>query len=102
MDFEGVEKFKNILRMIADKKPANYGVLLEAFRNHADEAIVNKLASFDLLIPDDGTEAEFCDALNGLLKQAREAGIARLLAKAQSEGLDTQEQETLVKLLANK
>ncbi len=102
LDFEGVEKFKDILRMIADKKPANYGVLLEAFRNHADEAIVNKLASFDLLTPDDGTEAEFCDALNGLLKQAKEAGIARLLAKAQSEGLDTQEQEALVKLLAKK
>ncbi len=102
LEFEGVEKFKNILHMIADKKPANYGVLLEAFRNHADEAIVKKLASFDLLIPDDGTEAEFCDALNGLLKQGKEAGIARLQAKAQSKGLDTQEQETLVKMLANK
>ena len=78
-------------------------VLLEAFRNHTDEAIVKKLASFDLLIPDDGTEAEFCDALNGLLKQrGREAGIARLQAKAQSKGLDIQEQETLVKMLANK
>ena len=102
LEFEGVERFKNILQMIADKKPTNYGVLLEAFRNHADEAIVKKLASFDLLIPDDGTEAEFCDALNGLIKQGREAGIARLQAKAQSKGLDIQEQETLVKMLANK
>jgi DNA primase len=102
LEFEGVGRFKNILHMIADKKPANYGVLLEAYRDHADEAIVKKLASFDLLIPDDGTEAEFCGALNGLLKQSKEAGIARLLAKAQSEGLDTQEQEALVKLLAKK
>ena len=88
--------------MIAEKKPANYGLLLEAYRDHADEAIVKKLASFDLLIPDDGTEAEFCDALNGLLKQGREAGIARLLSKAQGEGLNIQEQEMLVKMLANK
>ena len=102
LEFEGVERFKNILHMIADKKPTNYGVLLESYRDHADEAIVKKLASFDLLIPDDGTEAEFCDALNGLLKQGREAGIARLQAKAQSKGLDIQEQETLVKMLANK
>jgi len=102
LEFEGVERFKNILHMIADKKPTNYGVLLEAYRDHADEAIVKKLASFDLLIPDDGTEAEFCDALNGLLKQGREAGIARLQAKAQSKGLDIQEQETLVKMLAIK
>ncbi|MGZ5263560.1 MAG: DNA primase, partial [Kaistella sp.] len=57
LEFEGIERFKNILHMIADKKPANYGVLLEAFRNHTDEAIVKKLASFDLLIPEDGTEA---------------------------------------------
>jgi DNA primase len=102
LEFEGVGRFKNILHMIADKKPANYGVLLEAYRDHADEAIVKKLASFDLLIPDDGTKAEFCDALNGLLKNAKEAAIARLLAKAQGEGLDIQEQETLVKMLADK
>jgi hypothetical protein len=40
--------------------------------------------------------------LCGLLKQGREAGIARLQAKAQSKGLDIMEQETLVKMLANK
>jgi DNA primase len=56
----------------------------------------------DLMIPDDGIEAEFSDALNGLLKQGREAGITRLQAKAQSKGLDSQEQETLVKMLSNK
>ena len=102
LEFDGVERFKNILCMIADKKPANYGVLLEAYRDHADEAIVKKLAAFDLMIPDDGTEAEFCDALNGLLKQGREMGIARLQSKAQSKGLDSQEQEALVRMLANK
>jgi DNA primase len=102
LEFEGAERFKSILHMITDKKPTNYGMLLEAYRDHADEGIVKKLASFDLLIPDDGTEAEFSDALNGLLKQGREAGIARLQAKAQSKGLDSHEQETLVKMLANK
>lgn len=102
LEFEGVERFKSILHMITDKKPTNYGMLLEAYRDHADEGIVKKLASFDLLIPDDGTEAEFSDALNGLLKQGREAGIAKLQAKAQSKGLDSHEQETLVKMLANK
>jgi DNA primase len=102
LEFEGVERFKSILHMITDKKPTNYGMLLEAYRDHADEGIVKKLASFDLLIPDDGTEAEFSDALNGLLKQGREAGIAKLQAKAQSKGLDSHEQEMLVKMLANK
>ena len=102
LEFEGIEKFKTILQMIADKKPANYGVLSEVFRNHPDETIVKKLATFELLIPEDGIEAEFCDALNGLLKQGREAGLARLWDKAQGEGLNIQEQEMLVKMLANK
>jgi len=102
LEFEGIERFKSILHMIADKKPTNYGMLLEAYRDHADEGVVKKLASFDLLIPDDGAEAEFSDALNGLLKQGRETGIARLQAKAQSKGLDSHEQETLIKMLANK
>ena len=102
LEFEGVERFKNILNMIADKKPTNYGMLLEAYRNHADEVIAKKLASFDFMIPDDGTETEFCDALDGLLKQGRDAGIAKLQAKADSSGLNIQEQEMLVKMLANK
>ena len=102
LDFEGVEKFKNILQIISDKKPSNYAVLLEAFRNHSDEAIVKKLASYDLLIPDEGIETEFCDALNGLVRQGREAGLARLRAKAQRNGLDPQDQELLLKMLANK
>ncbi|MDD5267482.1 MAG: DNA primase [Methylococcales bacterium] len=102
LEFEGVERFKNILNMIADKKPTNYGMLLEAYRDHADEVIVKKLASFDFMIPDDGTETEFCDALDGMLKQGREAAIAKLQAKADSYGLNIQEQEMLVKMLANK
>jgi DNA primase len=102
LEFEGIEKFKRILQVITDKKPANYGVLLEVYRDHADEAIVKKLAALDLMIPDDGIEAEFSDALNRLIKQGREAGITRLQAKAQSKGLDSQEQETLVKMLSNK
>jgi len=55
-----------------------------------------------LFVSDDKIEAVFGDALNGLLKQGREAGIAKLQAKAQSRGLDSQEQETLVRMLVNK
>ncbi|MDD5322997.1 MAG: DNA primase [Methylococcales bacterium] len=102
LEFEGVEKFKSILQMIAVNKPTNYGALLEDFRNHTDEVIVKKLASFDLLIPDNGIEAEFCDALNGLLKQGREAAITKLQAKADSKGLDREEKELLLKMLADR
>ncbi len=102
LEFEGVEKFKNILQVIADKKPANYGLLLEAFRDHADEAIVKKLASLDLLIPEGGVEAEFCDALNRLLMQARSASLEKLLVKEKAQGLSVQEKEALRKMVAKK
>jgi len=88
--------------VISDKKSVNTAVLIEYYRNTAEEKSVNTLALLDLYVSDDKIEAVFCDALNGLLKQGREAGIERLRSKEQSQGLDAQEKETLVKMLANK
>jgi len=102
LEFEGIEKFKSILQMIADIRPTNYGALLEAYRDHTDEVVVKKLASLNLLIPDEGVEAEFCDALNRLLTQAKEAVLARLLDKDKTSGLDAQEKELLRKMLTAK
>lgn len=102
LEFPGAPLFKNILQMITDIKPANYGVLLEAYRDHTDEAVIKKLASLDLLIPDDGIETEFFDALNSLLSQTRETVLARLLDKGKTEGLDAQEKELLRKMLTAK
>ncbi|MDD1618608.1 MAG: DNA primase [Methylococcaceae bacterium] len=102
LEFRGIELFKNILQVILDKKSVNTAVLIEYYRNTTEEKSVKALALLDLYVSDDKVEAVFCDALNGLLKQGREAGIARLQAKAQSKGLDSHEQETLVKMLANK
>jgi DNA primase len=102
LEFRGIELFKNILQVILDKKSVNTAVLIEYYRNTTEEKSVKALALLDLYVSDDKVEAVFCDALNGLLKQGREAGIAKLEAKAQSKGLDSHEQETLVKILANK
>ena len=102
LEFRGIELFKNILQVILDKKSVNTAVLIESYRNTAEEKAVKALALLDLYISDDKIDAVFYDALNVLIKQGREAGIARLEAKAQSAGLDSQEQETLVKMLAIK
>jgi DNA primase len=56
----------------------------------------------DVFVSDEKIEEVFCDALDVLLKQAREASIARLQVKAQGKGLDAQEQERLVNMLSNK
>ena len=102
LEFEGAAKFTGILSMILTHKPVNHGVLLELYRGHADEAIIKKLASWDLLVPDDGVEKEFSDALDKLLTQARAASLEKLLTKEKIKGLDRREKELLLKLLANK
>lgn len=102
LEFPGIDLFKGVLRMILDEKPANAAVLVEFYRGATEEKLVKALASLDLLVPDEGVEAEFCGALDQLLKQARDVGIDRLLAKQEAKGLDAQEKEVLLKMLANK
>ncbi|UOA09085.1 DNA primase [Methylobacter sp. S3L5C] len=102
LEFRGIELFKNILQVILDKKFVNTAVLVEYYRDSAEEKSVKALALLDVFVDDDKVEEVFFDALKVLLKQGREAGIARLQAKAESKGLDSQEQSTLIKMLANK
>jgi DNA primase len=102
LEFDGIEKFKDILQMILNNKPANYGVLVESYRGHIDEPIINKLAVWDLLVPDDGLKKEFSDALDNLFDQARTTRLEKLLAKDKNIGLDQPEKELLRKLLGNK
>ncbi|MCX7096616.1 MAG: DNA primase [Methylococcales bacterium] len=102
LEFRGIGLFQAILQTILDKEQVNTAVLIEYFRGTADERVVMALASLDLYVPDDKIDEVFGDALEALLKQGREAGVAKLLAKAQSKGLDNQEQQLLIKMLANK
>jgi DNA primase len=102
LEFRGIELFKNILQVILDKKSVNTAVLVEYYRDSVEEKSVKALALLDVFVSDDKIEEVFGDALKVLLKQGREAGIARLQAKAQSKGLDSQEQDMLVKMLVNK
>lgn len=101
LEFPGVELFKNILSTVLANKPANAGVLLEIFRGKTEEKSVKALALFPLLVPPDGLEAEFSDALERLLAQSRSLILDKLLAKEQSSGLDRREKDLLRKLLAH-
>ena len=102
LEFRGIELFKNVLQVILEKKTVNTAVLIEYYRNTAEEKSVKALALLDLNVSEDKIEGFFSDALDSLLKQGIEAGILKLQAKAQSNGLDSQEQAMLVKMLANK
>jgi DNA primase len=100
-EFDGVDKFKAMLNFILSVKPANFGVLLEHYRNHEDAPIIKKLASYDFLVEEEGLEAEFLDAISRLSAQARETRLGKLLAKEKNQGLDPAEKELLRKLLSH-
>ena len=102
LEFRGIQLFKNILEVIGDKKSINTAVLIEHYRDTNEEKSVKALALLDVYVSDDKIEDVFCDALNVLLKQARDVGISKLLAKAQAKSLEMEEQELLIKMLTNK
>ncbi|MDD1612625.1 MAG: DNA primase, partial [Methylococcaceae bacterium] len=97
--FPGVELFRNIVQAILAQKPANSAILLEYYRDSADEKSVKALAFLDLLIAPDNIETVFCDALASLIKQSAENELERLLSK---KVLTSDEKESLRKLLASK
>ncbi|MEQ1531015.1 MAG: DNA primase, partial [Methylococcales bacterium] len=80
LDFPGIDLFKHILQTIQQQKPVNTAVLLEVYRNTPEEKTVKTLAFLDLLLPDEGTETEFTDALDRLVNQARTVDLDTLLA----------------------
>ncbi len=102
LEFSGAALFKNILQMIADKNPANAAVLMECYRDTAEEKPIKALALLDSQVADDKIEAVFCDSLDRLLTQARETALTGLLNKGKTSGLDAQEKELLRKMLTAK
>jgi DNA primase len=102
LEFPGASLFKSIRHMIADKNPANAAVLVECYRDAAEEKPIKALALLDLQVSDDKIDRVFCDALDRLLTQAREAVLSRLLDKNKTGGLDVREKELLRKMLTAK
>ncbi|MGJ0486846.1 MAG: DNA primase [Methylomicrobium sp.] len=97
--FSGAELFRNIIQVILAQKPATTAVLLESYRDSAEEKSVKALAFLDLLVAPDNIESVFRDALASLIKQSAENELERLLSK---KVLTPEEKESLRKLLALK
>lgn len=94
LNFKGADKFKAILQVILNEKPASTAVLLEHYRDDADGEIVRRLASLPLEMPLAGMEAELSGALDKLVQHAKSLRFDRLLAKLQAQGrLEQQELE---------
>jgi DNA primase len=102
LSFAGNELFKNILQMIDARRPANTAILVESYRNTAEEKTIKALASVDFPVPDDKIERVFFDALDILLKQSWDTKLNFLLSKSENEQLTLQEQEELLMMMLAK
>ncbi len=102
LEIRGIELFKNIQQVILTKSTINTAILIEHYRNTANEKAVKALASLDLYVSENNIDMVFTDTLNSLLKQAKYATIAKLETKAKNQGLDVHEQQLLIKILTDK
>ncbi len=100
LHFDGIEKFKEILKVLQDARPANYGALLEHYRNQSDETIIKKLAAVDF--PEENIEKVFLDSIAKLFVEASSARLDDLLEKDKISGLSLSEKAVLLELLAKK
>ena len=102
LDIRGIELFKNIQQVILTKSTINTAILIEYYRNTANEKAVKALASVNLYVSENNIDMVFADTLNSLLNQGKYATIAKLETKAKNQGLDVHEQQLLIKILTDK
>jgi DNA primase len=74
--------------------------LVERWRDRDQYTHLSRLAATELPVPAEGMEAEFRGALSRLEEQLIKDDLERLLAKADTEGLDATEKKQLTALLS--
>ncbi len=98
LDFDGIDKFRDILNFLLLKRPPHFGAVLENYRDNLDEAIIRKLASYDLKAEEANLKQVLLDSLNRLVMQTKTAMLDRLITKNNNVGLNASEKELLRKL----
>jgi DNA primase len=99
LDFPGIDLLSEIVNAIELIRPENTGVLLEFFRDKANEKIIYTMVNSEVLIQEDDIEAEFSGALKRLQPMSNEAALNKLWEKLKTQGLNSAEKEQLSQLL---
>jgi len=100
--FPGLDVLKNVLRTIVKNKPSNMGVLIECYRDTDKYKMINTLAAYNLELDaasKEVIEKTFSDGINKLIYQAKDALLTDLLVKENSQNLNTEEKDILIKML---
>ena len=102
LDSQGVILFREIVRRISESNQPSLASLIEGFRGSPEEKYLKQLGFQVTLVPDDGIESEFSDALLRMIGQARENKLEKLIVKEKSQGLDRNERQLFLSMLAKK
>ncbi|MGH8551048.1 MAG: DNA primase [Methylococcales bacterium] len=95
----GIKLLLEVVEIIRQQPRITPGGLLERFRGKAEEDSIRTLAESELIVPDDGIEAEFSGALSRILEQENDKRIVSLLEKADNTSLTSKERAELRRLL---
>lgn len=96
----GIELLAELLELFNQCPNINTGGIVEYFRGRPEANIINKLAAWELHIPETGMEDEFNGVIRRLSQLSKEQMIEQLLAKAASEGLSDEDRLTLQRLIS--
>ena len=102
VELAGLPLLKEVIHVIKKIRPKNTAVLMEYFRGHENEKIINTLINWDFFILEQGIKEEFLGSLKQLFRQMQSIILDHLLMKEQADGLNPEEKLRLRRLLANK
>ncbi|HCE2073668.1 TPA: DNA primase [Vibrio parahaemolyticus] len=99
LSIPGLSLFADVLDKCKAHPHINTGQLLEHWRNSQNEALLSRLASWDIPLDEDNQEEIFLDSLDKIIAQCVEKQIENLQAKARSVGLSAEEKRELLALM---
>ncbi|MEZ9566137.1 DNA primase [Vibrio artabrorum] len=95
----GLSLFVEVLDICRVNPHISTGQLLEHWRENKHEALLSRLASWEIPLDEDNQEDIFLDSLDNILAQCVEKQIENLQAKARSVGLSAEEKRELLALM---
>lgn len=100
LDLPGSALLRELLELLWGKPHLDTAIILEQWRGREEEKILYKLLSRYPEIPEEGSAAEFHDAIQHLYQQHREQRLEKLLQKARFgiQSLTPEEKQSLQEL----
>ncbi|NOJ23222.1 DNA primase [Vibrio coralliilyticus] len=95
----GLSLFVEVLEYCHHHPNVNTGQLTEHWRNTSHDALLSRLAGWEIPLDEDNEQDIFLDSLDKILAQCVEKQIENLQAKERSVGLSTEERRELLALM---